>query len=105
MLCAGNGHVPFMADEAILAIPGLGKIDYNLKYYMRYLEKIQQCVKKLNKKGILCFKTMVTVQVGLIIFFLIDPGHVTRPTNNCLQMSMRITAWRVLVSICSCVVE
>ena len=43
--------MPFMADEAMQAIPGLGKIDYTLKYYLQYLEKIRSCTKALAKKG------------------------------------------------------
>lgn len=40
-----------MADEAIQAIPGFGKIDYTLKFYLQYLDKIRSCLKNLLKKG------------------------------------------------------
>lgn len=39
----------FMADEAMESIPGLTPIQYTLKHYILYLDKIQLCVKKLNK--------------------------------------------------------
>lgn len=51
ILCAGNRQVPFMADEAIQAIPGFGKIDYTMKFYLQYLEKIRSCLKNVIKKG------------------------------------------------------
>ncbi|XP_078347558.1 uncharacterized protein LOC144632717 isoform X2 [Oculina patagonica] len=50
ILCAGNRQVPFMADEAMQAIPGFGKIDYSLKFYLQYLEKIRSCLKNLIQK-------------------------------------------------------
>lgn len=50
ILCAGCHKVPFMADEAIQAIPGFGKIDYTLKFYLQYLDKIRSCLKNLLKK-------------------------------------------------------
>ena len=36
------------------AIPGFGKIDYTLKFYLQYLEKIRSCLKNLVKKGKPC---------------------------------------------------
>ncbi|XP_075755322.1 uncharacterized protein LOC102443902 isoform X1 [Pelodiscus sinensis] len=39
----------FMADEAVESIPGLTPIQYTLKHYILYLDKIQLCVMKLNK--------------------------------------------------------
>lgn len=43
--------VPFMADEAVLSVPGLGKITYTLKHYMAYATKMLERVKQLNKSG------------------------------------------------------
>lgn len=39
-----------MADEAMQAIPGLGKVDYTMKFYLKYLDKIRSCLKNLMKK-------------------------------------------------------
>lgn len=50
ILCAGSHQVPFMADEAMQAIPGLGKVDYTMKFYLKYLDKIRSCLKNLMKK-------------------------------------------------------
>ena len=52
VLCAfAPACVPFMADESVLSVPGLGKLEYNLKHYMRYVEKIQEKVDILNAAG------------------------------------------------------
>ncbi|KAL9956139.1 hypothetical protein ACROYT_G037574 [Oculina patagonica] len=56
ILCAGNRQVPFMADEAMQAIPGFGKIDYSLKFYLQYLEKIRSCLKNLIQKELEAIK-------------------------------------------------
>lgn len=42
--------VPFMADEAIMAIPGMGEINYNLQFYMKFLEKVSNVGEQLKKK-------------------------------------------------------
>lgn len=41
----------FMADEALQSIPGLTPIQYTLKHYLLYLDKINSCCRKLNKAG------------------------------------------------------
>lgn len=52
ILCAGSSSLaPFMADEAVLSVPGLGKMDYTLKHYMAYASKLQDKVKELNASG------------------------------------------------------
>jgi hypothetical protein len=43
-----------MADEAVLSVPGLGKMEYNLKHYMAYANKLREKVKLLNKSGMCC---------------------------------------------------
>ncbi|XP_078612177.1 uncharacterized protein LOC144882327 isoform X2 [Branchiostoma floridae x Branchiostoma japonicum] len=42
--------VPFMADESMLSIPGLGPIQYTLPYFLKYLDHIKKCCKRLNKQ-------------------------------------------------------
>ncbi|XP_006015622.1 uncharacterized protein LOC102368745 [Alligator sinensis] len=50
ILAAGAPEVvAFMADEAVESIPGLTPIKYSLKHYIRYLDRIQLCTKKLNE--------------------------------------------------------
>ena len=40
-----------MADESILAIPGLTAIKYDLNFYKEYLGCVTKLVKDLNKQG------------------------------------------------------
>ncbi|XP_019640370.1 PREDICTED: uncharacterized protein LOC109482116 [Branchiostoma belcheri] len=42
--------VPFMADESMLSIPGLGPVQYTLPYFLKYLDHIKKCCKRLNKQ-------------------------------------------------------
>ncbi|KAM9098748.1 uncharacterized protein LOC105749541 isoform X1 [Sarcophilus harrisii] len=39
----------FMADEAVAAVPGLPRLQYTLKHYILYLDKIRACAKRLNQ--------------------------------------------------------
>ena len=50
VLCAFSPQLaPFMADESVLSIPGLGKLEYNIKHYMAYAVKTREKVKELNE--------------------------------------------------------
>ena len=40
-----------MADEAVLGVPGLGKLEYTLGHYMSYADAISGKVEQLNKLG------------------------------------------------------
>ena len=40
-----------MADESVLAVPELGRLQYNLKHYLAYAKKIQKKASQLNKLG------------------------------------------------------
>jgi len=52
ILCAAApDQVPFMADESVLAVPELGKLEYNLKHYLAYTKKIEKKTHQLNKLG------------------------------------------------------
>ncbi|XP_064407107.1 uncharacterized protein LOC135351919 isoform X2 [Halichondria panicea] len=49
LLCAAApDNAPFMADEAVMAVPGLGKLDYTLKHYLSYTEAVGDKAKELN---------------------------------------------------------
>lgn len=37
-----------MADEAVLAVPDLGKLDYTLKHYLKYAQKMRDKATQLN---------------------------------------------------------
>ncbi|XP_074053182.1 uncharacterized protein LOC141495582 [Macrotis lagotis] len=50
ILTAGAPEITaFMADEAVAAVPGLPVLQYTLKHYILYLDKIQACAKRLNQ--------------------------------------------------------
>lgn len=40
-----------MADEAALAVPGLGKLTYTLKQYLTYASALQEKASQLTKSG------------------------------------------------------
>ena len=49
ILCAAAPHIaPFMADEAVLAVPNLGKLDYTLKHYLKYAQKMKEKAHQLS---------------------------------------------------------
>ncbi|XP_053132627.1 uncharacterized protein LOC128336657 [Hemicordylus capensis] len=50
ILAAGAPEVAaFMADEAVGSIPGLSPIQYTLKHYLLYLDRIRGCAQKLSE--------------------------------------------------------
>ena len=52
ILCAAAPEIaPFMADESVLSVPGLGKLDYTQKHYMTYAAKVQEKAKELSQIG------------------------------------------------------
>ena len=53
MCAAAPEEAPFMADEAVLSVPDLGKLDYTQKYYMAYASKVQEKAKQLSTLGII----------------------------------------------------
>ncbi len=42
-----------MADEAVLAVPELGKLDYTLRHYLSYADALKDKTRQLNELGIL----------------------------------------------------
>ena len=52
IMCAAAPEVaPFMADESVLSVPNLGKLDYTQKHYLAYAGKIQEKAEELSKLG------------------------------------------------------
>ena len=43
--------MPFMADESVDSVPGLGKIAYNLAYYLKFAGKVIDKAAQLKKAG------------------------------------------------------
>jgi len=42
-------HAAFMADESMLALPGLKPLAYTLGFYNQYMDHVKGIVKQLNK--------------------------------------------------------
>lgn len=42
-------HAAFMADESMLALPGLKPLAYTPAFYARYMDQVKGIVKQLNK--------------------------------------------------------
>ncbi|KAF9432675.1 hypothetical protein BGZ76_010459, partial [Entomortierella beljakovae] len=52
ILCAGApDSVPFMADETMDSVPGLGTIAYTIPYYIKFATKVIEKANELKKKG------------------------------------------------------
>ena len=63
IMCAAAPEVAaFMADEAVLSVPDLGKLDYTQKHYLAYASKIQDKAKQLTTLG-----TITTIIIILLI--------------------------------------
>ena len=55
-----------MADESVLAVPELGKLEYNLKHYLAYAKKIEKKAHQLNKLGKKLFSTDILLCIRLV---------------------------------------
>lgn len=52
ILCAAcPDSVPFMADESMAGVTDLGMIKYDMSYFEKYAQKINDRVEELNQKG------------------------------------------------------
>lgn len=52
ILTAGNPELcGFMADECLLAIPGIEGIDYTSKELLNFVEQLKLAANRLNKEG------------------------------------------------------
>ncbi|KAK3825873.1 MAG: hypothetical protein J3Q66DRAFT_396794 [Benniella sp.] len=52
ILCAGEpSRVPFMADETMDSVPGLGAIAYTIPYYIKFATKVIEKAAQLKAKG------------------------------------------------------
>eukprot|EP01083_Nonionella_stella_P155363 501865_1 len=49
VLACFDENVPFMADEALESVPGLGPIKYTLPHYLKFAEALQNKAKELNE--------------------------------------------------------
>lgn len=70
-MCAAAPEVaPFMADEAVLSVPNLGKLDYTQKHYMAFASKIQEKAREVSTLGMYVNACVAQKRVWLYSTFL-----------------------------------
>ena len=55
ILAAYDENAPFMADESVLGVPGIGVVKYDLLCYTRFAEAVQEKTAQLKEIGICQF--------------------------------------------------
>ncbi|KAF9191440.1 hypothetical protein BGZ49_003545 [Haplosporangium sp. Z 27] len=66
ILCAGAPNaVPFMADETMDSVPGLGTIAYTIPYYIKFATKVIEKADELKSKGSTLVNTPHLVEKAL----------------------------------------
>ncbi|KAF9118599.1 hypothetical protein BGW39_001020 [Mortierella sp. 14UC] len=80
ILCAGApDKVPFMADESVDSVPGLGKIAYNLAYYLKFAAKVIDKAAQLKTVGGADVDTPHLVELALWADMMADKFGIPRP--------------------------
>ncbi|KAF9308578.1 hypothetical protein BGZ91_007756 [Linnemannia elongata] len=82
ILCAGApDKVPFMADESVDSVPGLGKIAYNLAYYLKFASKVIDKAAQLKKAGSKVDSPHL-VELALWADMMTDKFNLPRPSSS-----------------------
>ncbi|KAG0068538.1 hypothetical protein BGZ89_004524 [Linnemannia elongata] len=82
ILCAGApDKVPFMADESVDSVPGLGKIAYNLAYYLKFASKVIDKAAQLKKAGSKVNSPHL-VELALWADMMTDKFNLPRPSSS-----------------------
>ncbi|KAG0312180.1 hypothetical protein BGZ97_011385 [Linnemannia gamsii] len=82
ILCAGApDKVPFMADESVDSVPGLGKIAYNLAYYLKFAAKVIDKAAQLKVAGS-TVNSPHLVELALWADMMTDKFNLTRPSSS-----------------------
>lgn len=77
ILCAGAPEsVPFMADETMDSVPGLGTIAYTIPYYLKFATKVIEKAALLKSKGSLKVNTPHTVEMALWTEYMLNKYNV-----------------------------
>ncbi|KAG0266678.1 hypothetical protein DFQ27_009532 [Actinomortierella ambigua] len=91
ILCAGApDKVPFMADETMESVPGLGTIAYTVPYYMKFADKVIEKAKELQKKGS-TVNTPHLVEKALWVEFMLDKYNVSKDEDEDAGPSTAVT--------------
>ncbi|KAF9972422.1 hypothetical protein BGZ65_009828 [Modicella reniformis] len=82
ILCAGEPtKVPFMADETMDSVPGLGTIAYTIPYYIRFATKVIEKAAQLKAKGS-TVNSPHLVEKALWTDYMLDKYNIKRTTSG-----------------------
>ncbi|KAG0247758.1 hypothetical protein BG011_000962 [Mortierella polycephala] len=79
ILCAGApSEVPFMADETMDSVPGLGTIAYTIPYYLKFATKVIEKAVELKDKGSITVHSPHLVEMALWTDYMLSKYNVPR---------------------------
>ncbi|KAF8924476.1 hypothetical protein EDD21DRAFT_415415 [Dissophora ornata] len=83
ILCAGApSEVPFMADETMDSVPGLGTIAYTIPYYLKFATKVIEKAALLKAKGSTTVHSPHLVEKALWADYMLDKYNVQRKNSR-----------------------
>ncbi|KAG0325714.1 hypothetical protein BG004_003127 [Podila humilis] len=83
ILCAAApDKVPFMADETMSSVPGLGPIVYTPGYYYKFAEKVIEKAAELKRLGAKACHTPHLVEKALWTNHMLDRYKIQKNKNN-----------------------
>ncbi|GJJ68763.1 hypothetical protein EMPS_01109 [Entomortierella parvispora] len=97
ILCSGApSEVPFMADETMASVPGLGPIAYTIPYYIRFAAKVIEKAKELEERGSAKVTSPHLVEMALWSEYILDKYSVPRkvqssPIKNSQEAPNKVT--------------
>ncbi|KAI1321635.1 hypothetical protein EDD11_003115 [Mortierella claussenii] len=90
ILCAGAPEeVPFMADETMDSVPGLGAIAYTIPYYLRFATKVIEKAAQLKKKGSSVVNSPHLVEKALWADYMLEKYGVERKVASSTSSKSR----------------
>ncbi|KAG0220634.1 hypothetical protein B0O80DRAFT_303158 [Mortierella sp. GBAus27b] len=88
ILCAGEpSKVPFMADETMDSVPGLGTIAYTIPYYIKFATKVIEKAAQLQAKGSIIVNSPHLVEKALWADYMLNKYNVKRTTPRSTSAS------------------
>ncbi|KAG0206485.1 hypothetical protein BGX28_002068 [Mortierella sp. GBA30] len=83
ILCAGApNEVPFMADETMDSVPGLGPIAYTIPYYLKFASKVIEKAATLKAKGSVAVNTPHLVEKALWTDYMMTKYGIQRKAQG-----------------------
>ncbi|KAG0356929.1 hypothetical protein BGZ54_000554 [Gamsiella multidivaricata] len=84
--------VPFMADETMDSVPGLGTIAYTIPYYIKFATKVIEKAAELKKKGSTIVDSPHLVEKALWTEFMLNKYGIQRKIAGSSSTSARVSA-------------